>query len=114
MHLSCSVRQAGAVDRPGVQIPAPRIGSFPTGDGGIFGIQSRQMRNIEKQEQIENPYNTFIRHMYLESIDPTSSLIPLIERLMSLDVEWHQDLSLKSDDTGWKMESFKAARTAQD
>ena len=77
--------------------------------GEIFGIKSRQMRNIEKKEQIENPYNTLIRHMYLESVDPTSSLIPLIERLRSLDVVWHQDLSLRSDDTGWKMESLKAA-----
>ena len=67
------------------------------------------MRNIEKKEQIENPYNTFIRHMYLESVDPMSSLIPLIERLGSLDVEWPQDLSLRSDETGWKMESFRAA-----
>lgn len=77
--------------------------------GEIFGIQARQMRNIEKKEQIENPYNTFIRDMYLESVDPMSSLIPLIERLGSLDVEWPQDFSLISDDTGWKLESFGAA-----
>ena len=45
--------------------------------GEIFGIQSRQIRNIEKEDRIENPYNTLVRHMYLESVDPTSSLIPL-------------------------------------
>ncbi len=78
--------------------------------GEIFGIQSRQIRNIEKEDRIENPYNTFVRHMYLESVDPTSSLIPLIERLRSLDAEWHWDrLALKSDGQSWKMESIGAA-----
>lgn len=77
--------------------------------GEIFGIQPRQIRNIGKEEQIENPYNTLVRHLYLESVDPTSSLIPLFGRLRSVDTEWHQDrLSLRSDGHGWKIESIEA------
>ena len=77
--------------------------------GEIFGIQPRQVRNIEQSEQIKNPYDTFIRHMYLESVDPESSLIPLFERLRIIDVEWHQNLSLKFDGHGWKMVPSRAA-----
>ena len=50
--------------------------------------------------KVTNPYNGFIRHLYLDSVDPESSYIDLFKRLRSLDIEWHEKLTLTPDETG--------------
>ena len=50
--------------------------------------------------KVTNPYNGFIRHLYLDSVDPESSYIDLFKRLRSLDIEWREQLTLASDETG--------------
>ncbi|MXZ81928.1 MAG: transcriptional regulator [Gammaproteobacteria bacterium] len=78
--------------------------------GELFGVQPRQIRNVEKSEETGAPYNLWMRHIYLESIDPRSSLVDLMERLRSLDMEWHQNLAMKSDESGaWMVELSEAA-----
>ena len=78
--------------------------------GKLLGLQSRQIRNIEKSEETRNPYDLWMRHIYLESIDPESSLVELMERLRSLDTEWHQNLTMKSDESGvWMVEFSEVA-----
>ena len=68
--------------------------------GEIFGRSDRSIRDLEHKEAVKEPYNGFIRHLYLESVDSESSYIDLFKRLRSLDIEWHEQLTLTSDDTG--------------
>ena len=68
--------------------------------GEIFGRSDRSIRDLEHKDGVKEPYNGFIRHLYLESIDPESSYIDLFKRLRSLDIEWHEQLTLASDSTG--------------
>ena len=68
--------------------------------GEIFGRSDRSIRDLEHKDAIKEPYNGFIRHLYLESIDPESSYIDLFKRLRDLDIEWHEQLTLTSDGTG--------------
>ena len=68
--------------------------------GEIFGRSDRSIRDLEYKDSVKEPYNGFIRHLYLESIDPESSYIDLFKRLRSLDIEWHEQLTLASDSTG--------------
>ena len=72
--------------------------------GEIFGRSDRSIRDLEHKGGVKEPYNGFIRHLYLESIDPESSYIELFKRLRSLDIEWHEQLTLASDSTGaWSL-----------
>ena len=68
--------------------------------GEIFGRSDRSIRDLEHKDGVKEPYNGFIRHLYLESIDSESSYIDLFKRLRSLDIEWHEKLTLASDSTG--------------
>ena len=68
--------------------------------GEIFGRSDRSIRDLEHKEAVKEPYNGFMRHLYLESIDPESSYIGLFKRLRDLDIEWHEQLTLMSDGTG--------------
>ena len=68
--------------------------------GEIFGRSDRSIRDLEDKDGVKEPYNGFIRHLYLESIDPESSYIDLFKRLRSLDIEWHEQLTLVSDSMG--------------
>ena len=68
--------------------------------GEIFGRSDRSIRDLEYKDGVKEPYNGFIRHLYLESIDPESTYIDLFKRLRSLDIEWHEKLTLTPDETG--------------
>ena len=68
--------------------------------GEIFGRSDRSIRDLEHKEAAKEPYNGFIRHLYLESIDPNISYIDLFKRLRDLDIEWHEPLTLMSDGAG--------------
>ena len=68
--------------------------------GEIFGRSDRSIRDLEHKGAVKVPYNGFIRHLYLESIDPESSYIDLFNRLRDLDIEWHEQLTLTSDGMG--------------
>lgn len=68
--------------------------------GEMFGRTDRQIREIESKEEVKEPFNLFIRHLYLESVRPDSSYTELFERLRTLDTEWHQKLSLSADENG--------------
>ena len=68
--------------------------------GEIFGRSDRSIRDLEHKGAVKEPYNGFIRHLYLKSIDPKSSYIELFKRLRDLDIEWHEQLTLMSDGTG--------------
>ena len=68
--------------------------------GEIFGRSDRSIRDLEHKEAVKEPYNGFIRHLYLESVDPESSYIGLFNRLRSLDIEWHEQLTLTPDEMG--------------
>lgn len=68
--------------------------------GELFGCGDRNIRRLEKKAEVGEPYNRFIRHLYLESVNPESSFFQLFERLRSLDIEWHEELTLASDDHG--------------
>lgn len=79
--------------------------------GELVGIGARQIRNIERgKELVGEPYNRLIRHMYMARIDPKNSYIELFERLRSLDVEWHEQLTLsKANDQDWSLNISEAA-----
>lgn len=68
--------------------------------GELFGCSDRNIRAIEAKQKVQEPYNKFIRHLYLESVNPESSYVELFERLRSLDIEWHEELTLSSDNSG--------------
>ena len=79
--------------------------------GDIFGRSDRSIRDLEHKDGVKESYNGFIRHLYLESIDPESSYIDLFKRLRSLDIEWHEQLTLASDSTGaWSVARAAAMR----
>ncbi len=79
--------------------------------GELVGRDARQIRNIERGEKlVGEPYNRLIRHMYMARIDPKNSYIELFKRLRSLDVEWHEQLTLsKANDEDWSSNIGKAA-----
>lgn len=78
--------------------------------GKLFGVQPRQIRNVEKSEETRDPYNLWMRHIYLESIDSGNFLVDLMDRLRSLDTKWHQNLTMKSDESGtWMVEFSETA-----
>ena len=79
--------------------------------GELLGRDTRQVRNIERASQlVGEPYNRLIRHMYMASIEPGNSYIELFERLLSLDIEWHESLRLSnSDDNEWSSNISKIA-----
>lgn len=68
--------------------------------GEMFGRTERMIRDTESKEEVKEPYNLFIRHLYLESIRPDSSYTELFERLRTLDTEWHQDMTLAPNENG--------------
>lgn len=62
--------------------------------GTLFGRSKRQIGNIERrQEPVQEPFNTLIRHIYLAKINPENSYLEVFQRLRSIDIEWHEDLS---------------------
>lgn len=78
--------------------------------GDIFGVDDRTIRKHENSDEVQEPYNTFIRHLYLESVDPKSTFMHFFRRLRALDVIRHQQLTLKTDDGGhWKMDDGQEA-----
>lgn len=38
--------------------------------GNFFGIDDRTIRKYENSDEVHEPYNIFIRHLYFESVDP--------------------------------------------
>lgn len=79
--------------------------------GDLVGLGARQIRNIEYREEVKEPYNRLIRHMYMARIDPKNSYIELFKRLRSLGIEWHEKLTLSktNDDRGWSSNIGEAA-----
>ena len=80
--------------------------------GELLGIGARQIRNIERgADPVGEPYNKLIRHMYRAArIDPNESYIALFEKLRSIDVEWHEELTLsRADDEDWSSNIREAA-----
>lgn len=79
--------------------------------GELVGLGVRQIRNIERGAEVKEPYNRLIRHMYMAGIDPRNSYIELFKRLRSLDIEWHEKLTLSkaNDDQGWSSNLGKVA-----
>lgn len=75
--------------------------------GTMFSRDERVIRRWETGEAGEVPdeFDKLIRHMYQESQDPSSTFQGLIERLRTLDGEWHEMLKLQPDEGRWKIAS---------
>lgn len=54
--------------------------------GEILGCKDRSIRDLEKKEEVAEPSNSLIRHIYLESINPDSVYLELFESLRASDV----------------------------
>ena len=79
--------------------------------GEILGCTDRSIRGLENKEEVAEPSNSLIRHIYLESIDPNSKYLELFESLRASDVIENavaERLELAPDDNG----SWVVARAA--
>lgn len=67
--------------------------------GALLGRTKRQIGNIERGEDlVKEPFNRLIRHIYLARIDPSNSYLELFNRLRSIDVEWHDQLTMSNNE----------------
>ena len=70
----------------------------------ILGCDARNIRRIERSEEVKDLYNRLIRLIYLESIDPSSTCVGVFEHLREIDVEWHDHLNLTANqDDKWAL-----------
>ena len=80
--------------------------------GELLGIDARQIRNVERPAApVRELYDRLIRHMYMSTIDPRNSFLALVDRLKSLDIEWHNELKLSkgADEGSWSSNIRDAA-----
>lgn len=69
--------------------------------GEIFGRDRQSVANWEKKEEVDEPYDFLLRHVYQQHLDRNAVYVDLVDRLNELDRAEYDGLRFCASDDGW-------------
>lgn len=69
--------------------------------GEILGRDRQSIALCEKKEEVGEPYNFLLRHVYQEHLDRNAMYVELVDRLNELDRLEYDGLRFAADEDGW-------------